>query len=89
MAGVIAAQSQEVSDLVDDLLTAERAASGNLTIRAAPTQLELELKSVIDLLLEPPAVFVLDSVTVIAHQANTRPSTARRILLVTWGASLR
>ena len=36
MAGVIAAQSREVADLVDDLLTAERAASGNLTIRAAP-----------------------------------------------------
>ena len=72
MAGMIAAQSREVSDLVDDLLTAERAASGNLTIRAAPTHLELELKSVIDLLLEPPAVFVLDSALVIADGLRTR-----------------
>ena len=58
MAGVIAAQSEEVSYLVDDLLTAERAASGNLTIRAAPTLLELELKSVIEPLPGAPAVFV-------------------------------
>ena len=35
MAGMISTQSREVADLVDDLLTAERAASGNLTIRAS------------------------------------------------------
>jgi len=72
MAGVIAAQSREVSELVDDLLTAERAASGNLTLRVGPIDLEQELKSVLDLLPEPPAVFVVESNLVIADGLRTR-----------------
>jgi len=48
MVHLISSQSIEVAQLVDDLLTAERAASGNLTVK--PTVLDLfdECRSVID-----------------------------------------
>lgn len=72
MAGVISAQSQEVADLVDDLLTAERAASGNLTIHVVPTDLEAELKSVIELFPQPPPVGVNESELVMADGLRTR-----------------
>ena len=72
MAGVIASQSREVSDLVDDLLTAERAASGNLTIRVALIDLEQELKSVVDVLPEPPEVVVVEPELVLADGLRTR-----------------
>ncbi len=72
IAGVISAQSREVSDLVDDLLTAERAASGNLTIRTVPTDLEDELKSVLELFPEPPPISVNKSAQVMADGLRTR-----------------
>ncbi|MEX0666783.1 MAG: ATP-binding protein [Acidimicrobiia bacterium] len=72
MAGVISAQSQEVADLVDDLLTSERAASGNLTIHVVPTDLEVELKSVIELFPQPPPIKVLESAVVLSDGLRTR-----------------
>ena len=72
IAGVISAQSREVSDLVDDLLTAERAASGNLTIRTAPTDLEAELRSVVELLPVPPPIVIAKSALVMADGLRTR-----------------
>jgi signal transduction histidine kinase len=72
MAGVIAAQSEEVTFLVDDLLTAERAASGNLAVWAVSTNLEDELESVIGLSPERPTVRVTESVMVMADGLRTR-----------------
>ena len=72
MAGVIATQSEEVAYLVDDLLTAERAASGNLTIWAVPTSLEDELESVIALYPQRPPVGTTESVMVMADGLRTR-----------------
>jgi two-component system sensor histidine kinase KdpD len=72
IAAVISAQSREVSDLVDDLLTAERAASGNLTIRTVPTDLEVELKSVVELFPLPPPISVNESALVMADGLRTR-----------------
>ena len=72
MAGMISAQSREVADLVDDLLTAERAASGNLTITTAPTDLEAELKSVVDMLPEPLPIDVNTAALVMADGLRTR-----------------
>ena len=72
IAGVISAQSREVSDLVEDLLTAERAASGNLTIRTVPTDLEAELKSVVGLVPVPPPITVNRSALVMADGLRTR-----------------
>ncbi len=72
IAGVISAQSREVSDLVDDLLTAERAASGNLTIRTGPTDLEVELRSVVGLVPLPPPIAVNRSAMVMADGLRTR-----------------
>ena len=72
IAGMIFAQSREVSDLVDDLLTAERAASGNLTIRTVPTDLEAELKSVVGLVSLPPPITVNRSALVMADGLRTR-----------------
>jgi signal transduction histidine kinase len=46
MVGLISSQSLEVSHLVEDLLTAERAASGNLTIKADAIDLLEETRSV-------------------------------------------
>ena len=48
MVQLIASQSVEMAQLVDDLLTAERAASGNLTIKPAAIDLFEESKSVVD-----------------------------------------
>jgi signal transduction histidine kinase len=48
MVQLIAGQSVEMAQLVDDLLTAERAASGNLTIRPGPIDLLHESRSVVD-----------------------------------------
>ena len=72
IAGMISAQSREVADLVDDLLTAERAASGNLTITTAPTDLEAELKSVVDMLPELPPIDVNAAALVMADGLRTR-----------------
>ena len=72
MAGMISTQSREVADLVDDLLTAERAASGNLTIRARPTDLEAELKSVVELFALDLPISVTQAVTVTADGLRTR-----------------
>ena len=48
MVELIASQSLEMAQLVDDLLTAERAASGNLTIKPTTVDLLEESKSVVD-----------------------------------------
>ena len=72
MAGVIAAQSEDVAYLVDDLLTAERAASGNLTIWAVPTDLGRELESVLGLLPNRPPVRILETAPVLADGLRTR-----------------
>jgi signal transduction histidine kinase len=47
MVGLISGQSKEVAQLVDDLLTAERAASGNLTVSPANIELLEECRSII------------------------------------------
>ncbi len=48
MVQLIASQSVEMAQLVDDLLTAERAASGNLTIKPSAIDLLHESRSVVD-----------------------------------------
>jgi signal transduction histidine kinase len=48
MVQLIASQSVEMAQLVDDLLTAERAASGNLTVKPVTIDLLLESRSVVD-----------------------------------------
>ncbi|HEY6628872.1 MAG TPA: histidine kinase dimerization/phospho-acceptor domain-containing protein, partial [Acidimicrobiia bacterium] len=48
MVHLIAGQSVEMAQLVDDLLTAERAASGNLTIKPTAIDLLHETRSVVD-----------------------------------------
>ena len=48
MVQLIAGQSVEMAQLVDDLLTAERAASGNLTIKPTAIDLLHEARSVVD-----------------------------------------
>jgi two-component system sensor histidine kinase MtrB len=45
---LISSQSREVANLVDDLLTVERAATGNLTIQATRVDLVSEVKQVVD-----------------------------------------
>jgi signal transduction histidine kinase len=72
MAGVIAAQSEDVAYLVDDLLTTERASSGNLTIWAVPTDLEEQLEAVIGLYPKRPSVRATKSTTVMADGLRTR-----------------
>jgi len=47
MVTLISSQSQEVAQLVDDLLTAERAASGNLTFRPSSFDLLDECRSIV------------------------------------------
>ena len=48
MVTLISSQSQEVAQLVDDLLTAERAASGNLTVSPRSIDLLEECRSIVD-----------------------------------------
>ena len=48
MVTLIHGQSREVANLVDDLLTVERAATGNLTIQATRVDLVSEIKHVVD-----------------------------------------
>lgn len=48
MVALISSQSVEVAQLVDDLLTAERAASGNLTFRPSAIDLLEECRSIVD-----------------------------------------
>jgi signal transduction histidine kinase len=47
MVGLISGQSKEVAQLVDDLLTAERAASGNLTVSPCSIELFEECRSIL------------------------------------------
>lgn len=58
MVGLISSQSIEVAQLVDDLLTAERAASGNLTVKPTTIDLLEETRSVVDSLRAGPQVVV-------------------------------
>lgn len=73
MVALISSQSIEVAQLVDDLLTAERAASGNLTLRLEAIDLLEETRSVAESL---RAGFTLDaespSVEVWADNLRTR-----------------
>ena len=48
MVGLISTQSIEVAHLVDDLLTAERAASGNLTVKPTVIDLHEEVRSIVE-----------------------------------------
>jgi signal transduction histidine kinase len=48
MVALISSQSIEVAQLVDDLLTAERAASGNLTFRPSAIDLLVECRSIVE-----------------------------------------
>jgi signal transduction histidine kinase len=48
MVNLIHGQSREVANLVDDLLTVERAATGNLTVQPTPVDLASEIKQVVD-----------------------------------------
>jgi signal transduction histidine kinase len=48
MVALISTQGREVAQLVEDLLTAERAASGNLTIKSASIDLYEEARAVIE-----------------------------------------
>jgi signal transduction histidine kinase len=50
MVSLISSQSLEVAQLVDDLLTAERAASGNLTVSPSSIDLLEECKSIVETL---------------------------------------
>ena len=50
MVGLISGQSREVAQLVDDLLTAERAASGNLTVKPTVIDLLEETRSIVEAL---------------------------------------
>jgi signal transduction histidine kinase len=50
MVNLISSQSLEVAQLVDDLLTAERAAAGNLTIKPTIVDLLEETRSIVDAL---------------------------------------
>jgi signal transduction histidine kinase len=47
MVGLISEQSREVAELVDDLLTAERAASGNITVRPSEIDVRAECETVV------------------------------------------
>jgi signal transduction histidine kinase len=47
MVGLISTQGAEVAQLVDDLLTAERAATGNLTIKSAAIDIAEECRAVV------------------------------------------
>jgi len=48
MVGLISSQSREVAQLVDDLLTAERAASGNLTVNPTVIDMLEETRSIVE-----------------------------------------
>jgi len=56
MVALISSQSLEVAQLVDDLLTAERAASGNLTFHPSSIDLLAECRSIVETLKVGPDV---------------------------------
>ena len=58
MVQLIASQSVEMAQLVDDLLTAERAASGNLTVKPTAIDLLHESRSIVDSMKTDVAVTV-------------------------------
>jgi signal transduction histidine kinase len=72
MAEMISRQSRDVSDLVEDLLTSERAASGNLTMCFDWVDLGAEVRAVTELLPEPPQVLPHPPVTVWADGLRVR-----------------
>lgn len=66
-------QSMEVSQLVDDLLTAERATTGNLTIKATDIKLMNECKEIVEFTKSERTVRVFgDDVTARADSLRTR-----------------
>lgn len=80
MASVIFAQSIELTHLVDDLLTSERAASGNLTIQATDLSLLDECLDIVKSTNLSVAVSVL-GVPVAAHADSLRTRQILRNLL--------
>lgn len=72
LAETISKQSREVSDLVEDLLTSERAASGNLTIRSERIDLGAELAAVTEMLPDSLDVLPFPSVSVWADGLRVR-----------------
>jgi signal transduction histidine kinase len=71
MVSLISSQSDEVAQLVDDLLTAERAASGNLTVSPRSIDLLEESRSIVD------ALRVDLDVTIVGHPALAWADTLR------------
>jgi signal transduction histidine kinase len=73
MVVLISSQSQEVAQLVDDLLTAERAASGNLTISPRSIDLLDECRSIVESLgVDLDVAIVGDPSTAWADTLRTR-----------------
>ncbi len=73
ISSLIYSQSMEVSQLVDDLLTAERATSGNLTIQAANIPLLDECREIVAFTKTDRMVRILgDDVTAYADALRTR-----------------
>ena len=81
MVSLISAQGREVAALVEDLLTAERAASGNLTIRPGMLDLVEESHAVIESLRLDVEVFNQDAVAPLAWADTLRTRQIVRNLL--------
>jgi signal transduction histidine kinase len=80
MASHIYTQSLEVSHLVDDLLTAERAASGNLTVTPGEIHLLDECRDVVESTIAETMIEVTGS-EVVAHADSLRTRQILRNLL--------
>jgi signal transduction histidine kinase len=80
MAEFVYSQSLELTELVNDLLTAERAASGNLTITTGDVQLLEECNRAVDSILEAPPIEVF-GVEVAAHADGLRTRQILRNLI--------
>jgi signal transduction histidine kinase len=74
-------QSLELTHLVDDLLTSERAASGNLTVRAVDIDLMAECRDLARSTVSDSKVDVLGDDSVIAHADSLRTRQIIRNLL--------
>lgn len=80
MAEFVYSQSLELSELVNDLLTAERAASGNLTITSSDVLLLEECNRAVESILEAPPIEV-SGVEVAAHADGLRTRQILRNLI--------
>jgi signal transduction histidine kinase len=80
MAEFVYSQSLELTELVNDLLTAERAASGNLTITSGDVRLLEECSRTVGSILEAPPIEV-SGVEVAAHADGLRTRQILRNLI--------